>query len=75
MKALVLKTFGGPEAFALSDVPKPAPEAGQVLVRVEATSVNPWTIRSGAVTTRTWCRCPPLPATTSPGSSKPSAPV
>lgn len=41
MKALVLKTFGGPEAFALSDVPKPAPEAGQVLVRVEATSVNP----------------------------------
>jgi len=41
MKALILNTFGGPDAFALSDVPKPAPQAGQVLVRVEATSINP----------------------------------
>ena len=41
MKAIVLKTFGGPEAFELGDVPKPAPKAGQVLVRVHATSINP----------------------------------
>ncbi|MGC5698577.1 zinc-dependent alcohol dehydrogenase family protein [Pseudomonas sp. NFXW11] len=41
MKALMLKSFGGPESFELCDVPKPVPGAGQVLVRVYATSINP----------------------------------
>jgi len=41
MKALILKTFGGPESFELREVPKPVPQAGQVLVRVHATSINP----------------------------------
>lgn len=41
MKAVVLKSFGGPESFELRDVPKPVPQAGQVLVRVHATSINP----------------------------------
>jgi NADPH2:quinone reductase len=41
MKALELKSFGGPESFELNDVPKPVPHAGQVLVRVHATSINP----------------------------------
>jgi len=41
MKAMVLKSFGGPESFELCDVPKPRPLAGQVLVRVHATSINP----------------------------------
>lgn len=41
MKAITLRSFGGPESFELRDVPKPAPLAGQVLVRVHATSVNP----------------------------------
>lgn len=41
MKAIVLKSFGGPESFELRDVPKPVPHAGQVLVRVHATSINP----------------------------------
>lgn len=41
MKAIVLKSFGGPESFELRDVPKPVPRAGQVLVRVHATSINP----------------------------------
>ena len=41
MKAMILKAFGGPEAFELSEVPKPVPGAGQVLVRVHATSINP----------------------------------
>ncbi|VVM43263.1 Zinc-type alcohol dehydrogenase-like protein [Pseudomonas fluorescens] len=41
MKALLLKSFGGPESFELSEVPTPVPQAGQVLVRVHATSINP----------------------------------
>ena len=41
MKAMILKSFGGPESFELNDVPKPVPQAGQVLVRVHATSINP----------------------------------
>jgi NADPH2:quinone reductase len=41
MKAMMLKSFGGPEVFELRDVPKPVPGAGQVLVRVHATSINP----------------------------------
>ncbi|MBY4948159.1 zinc-dependent alcohol dehydrogenase family protein [Cupriavidus respiraculi] len=61
MKALVLKQFGGPAAFALSDVPKPAPRAGQVLVRVEATSINPldYQVRRGD-----YADLVPLPAIT-----------
>lgn len=41
MKAVVLNSFGGPEAFELQEMPKPVPQAGQVLVRVHATSINP----------------------------------
>lgn len=41
MKAITLTSFGGPDAFEFRDVPKPAPGAGQVLVRVHATSINP----------------------------------
>ncbi|RYD22645.1 MAG: NADPH:quinone oxidoreductase [Verrucomicrobiaceae bacterium] len=41
MKAMVINSFGGPESFELRDVPKPVPQAGQLLVRVHATSVNP----------------------------------
>lgn len=41
MKALILDAFGGPDAFVYRDIAKPVPAAGQVLVRVHATSVNP----------------------------------
>jgi NADPH:quinone reductase-like Zn-dependent oxidoreductase len=41
MKAMILRSFGGPESLELSDVPKPTPAAGEVLVRVHATSINP----------------------------------
>jgi len=49
MRAVVLPRFGGPESFELSEVPKPCPQAGQVLVRVHATSVNPldYQVRQG----------------------------
>ncbi|MEP7454718.1 zinc-dependent alcohol dehydrogenase family protein [Phyllobacterium sp. SB3] len=41
MKAMTLNSFGGPEAFELTEVPKPVPHAGEVLVQVHATSINP----------------------------------
>lgn len=41
MKAMTLNSFGGPDSFELVEVPKPVPQAGQVLVRVHATSINP----------------------------------
>src|SRR5437773_9225235 len=51
MRAITQRTFGGPEVLELvDDAPKPAPGPTQVLVRVEATSVNPVElfVRSGA---------------------------
>lgn len=41
MKAIILRSFGGPGAFELGEVAKPLPDAGEVLVRVQATSINP----------------------------------
>ncbi|WP_244928064.1 NAD(P)-dependent alcohol dehydrogenase [Nocardioides sp. W7] len=40
MKAVVYDRYGGPEALRLEELPTPKPAAGQVLVRVAATSVN-----------------------------------
>lgn len=42
MKAYVLRAYGPPEQLALADVDMPVPAAGEVLVRVRATSVNPY---------------------------------
>ena len=41
MKAALLNSFGSPDAFEVRDVPTPVPQAGEVLVRVHATSINP----------------------------------
>jgi NADPH:quinone reductase-like Zn-dependent oxidoreductase len=50
MKAILIRTYGGPEELKFEECPDPAPGSGQVLVRVAATSVNPFDlkIRSGA---------------------------
>ena len=40
MRAIRIHAYGGPEVMQLEDVPTPVPNAGQVLVRVEAASVN-----------------------------------
>jgi len=40
MKAIVITRPGGPEVLELRDVPDPAPQRGEVLVRVRATAVN-----------------------------------
>jgi len=41
MKAVVVHQYGGPEVLKFEEYPDPVPGAGQVLVRVAATSVNP----------------------------------
>lgn len=49
MRAMRVGRFGGPEALALERVPKPAPGPGEILVRVDASAVNPidWKLREG----------------------------
>jgi len=51
MKAFLARRYGGPEVMEFGDLPDPEPGAGEVLVSVKATSVNPvdWKVRSGAV--------------------------
>lgn len=40
MKAAVITRYGSPEVVKICDVAKPAPQAGEVLIRVRATTVN-----------------------------------
>ena len=42
MKAVIMERYGTPDVLALRNVAKPAPKAGEVLVRVLAASVNDW---------------------------------
>ncbi len=41
MRAVIVRSFGGPEVLEVADVPVPAPGTGQVRIRVEAAGVNP----------------------------------
>ena len=61
MKAIVLKSFGGPESFELCDVPKPVPQAGRCWCGCMPRRSIRWTTRSGAATIPIWC---PLPTIT-----------
>jgi len=49
MKAIRIHEYGGTEVLRLEDAPRPTPGAGEVLIRVHATSVNPvdWKVRAG----------------------------
>lgn len=51
MKAIVLHEYGPASNLIFEDVADPRPAAGEALVRVAATSINPadWLVRSGAV--------------------------
>lgn len=48
MKAAVYERYGPPEVVEIRDVPRPAPAAGEVLIRVHATTVSAadWRVRS-----------------------------
>ncbi len=49
MKAMVINKFGGPEVFEMADIAKPELKPGYVLVKVMASSLNPFEtkLRSG----------------------------
>jgi NADPH:quinone reductase-like Zn-dependent oxidoreductase len=51
MKAIVIHTYGGPDVLRYEDYPDPVPGEWEVLVRVVASSVNPFDIklRSGSL--------------------------
>jgi NADPH:quinone reductase-like Zn-dependent oxidoreductase len=42
MKAYALRSYGSPDHLDLTDVGMPVPAAGEILVRVRATSINPY---------------------------------
>ncbi len=49
MRALVQHRYGSPDVLSVAEVPRPVPGAGEVLVRVQAASVNArdWHIMRG----------------------------
>jgi NADPH2:quinone reductase len=54
MKAVAMHAFGGPEVLALTDLPRPKAERGEMLIRTLAAGVNPvdWKVREGLLSPR-----------------------
>jgi NADPH:quinone reductase-like Zn-dependent oxidoreductase len=50
MRAVVVRTYGGPEALEIEELPLPVPGPGQIRIRVRAAAVNPVDVfvRSGS---------------------------
>ena len=55
MKAIRFHDYGGPEKLVLETIPRPVPKAGEVLIKVHFTGVNPvdWKFRPRPVS-RFW---------------------
>ena len=51
MRALYIKAYGGPEVMQIGELPDPKPKPGEVLVAIEASSINPvdWKVRAGGL--------------------------
>lgn len=51
MRAVIVRSFGGPEVLEIADVPTPTAGEGQLRIRVEAATVNPVDVatRSGVL--------------------------
>lgn len=49
MHAVLIRKFGGPEVVEFAEIPQPEPRAGELLIKVEAASLNPvdYKIRGG----------------------------
>lgn len=49
MRAVRIHRYGGPEQLMLEDRPRPEPQEGEALIRVQAAGVNPidWKICQG----------------------------
>src|SRR5437763_14125403 len=49
MRAAFIRRFGGPEVFEYGELPDPTPKAGEVLIEIDAASVNAadWKMRAG----------------------------
>lgn len=56
MKAAVIDGFGGPEQLRIEDRPRPVPNDGEVLIKVQASSINPidFKTRDGLGVNRGW---------------------
>ena len=59
-KAVQFDSYGGVDVLEVRDVPRPVPEAGEVLVEVRAAGINP----SEAVIRSSRPRSPPAKAAT-----------
>ncbi len=49
MKAAIINQYGSPEVLQIAEIAKPTPKNNQILLKVQATSINPidWKIRKG----------------------------
>ncbi|ATG36753.1 putative alcohol dehydrogenase [Phaeobacter piscinae] len=41
MKAAIIETYGGPDHFRMAELPRPEPKPGELLIRIQTSSVNP----------------------------------